>query len=80
MIRAPCIGKEKSSIAVTALPIGVNLRKQFPSLGRGAKLDIRIAATGYSTKVRLLTATSGGIDAKSRCVTPNTKKLRTKCG
>jgi len=58
----------------------LNLRKQFPSLGRGAKLDIRIAATGYSTKVRLLTATSGGIDAKSRCVTPNTKKLRTKCG
>jgi hypothetical protein len=58
----------------------LNLRKQFPSLGRGAELDIRISATGYSTKVRILEAASGGITAKSRCITPNTKKLRKTCG
>ena len=54
----------------------VNLRPRIRRVGAGSRLQIRVAAPGYATKVRVFTVSSRGIQVAKRCIPPGTKKLR----
>ena len=58
----------------------VNLRPRIPRVGAGSRLQIRVAAPGYATRVRVFTVSSTGIKVAKRCIAPGTKKLRKGCG
>ena len=58
----------------------VNLRKRFRRVGIRARMQVRVLATGYSTKVRVFKFSSRGITTRKRCIAPRTTKLRTGCG
>ena len=58
----------------------VDLRGKFARLRPGATLQIRMAATGYATKVRIFKASSRGLKVETRCIAPRTKKLLKGCG
>jgi virginiamycin B lyase len=58
----------------------LDLRKKVPRVRAGARLQVRVVATGYASKVRLFNASSGGIEVKKRCIAPRTKRLRKGCG
>jgi virginiamycin B lyase len=58
----------------------VNLRSKIRRLRAGARLEVRMVATGYATKVRIFKASSRGVRVEKRCIAPRTKKLRRGCG
>lgn len=58
----------------------VDLRPRVRALRVGARMQIRVVAKGWSTRVRVFNAVDPGMDVLRRCIAPRTERLRTGCG
>jgi hypothetical protein len=75
-----CKGRGCASRGFVRRSRRVRLHRRVGALRAGARLEIRVEARGYASKVRVFRVAQSGMRVQTRCIAPNTRKLREGCG
>jgi virginiamycin B lyase len=80
-VQVLCDGKGCPRHRVIRKGRNVDLRKLVPRVDATARLQVRLMATGYSTRVRIFRfLPNGAVVADKRCIAPRGSKLLKGCG